>query len=117
VASAGRHAARLGWPAILVGSTLLAAIAVAAPVSPGIRLPIVLWFLAVCPGLAIVRLARLEDGLGELVTGVALSFALIAALAIASVYAQIWQPYVIFGILAAIALAAVAVDVVRARSQ
>jgi len=79
--------------------------------------PFVLWFLGVCPGLAIVRLARLEDGLGELVTGVALSFALLAAVAIASIYAQIWQPYVIFGILAAIALAAVAVDVARTRSR
>ena len=65
-----------GWREVLVVSAVLAgAVQLAPPHSP-LRLAVILWFVLVCPGMAVVRLLAVNDAATELALAVALSIAL-----------------------------------------
>jgi hypothetical protein len=105
------------WPAL----NLLLAAGVAA--SQGIyedldiRAALVLPFLLVCPGMALVRLLRIDDGVAELMLAVALSFALNAIVPGTMLYAGAWSPQVGLLVLIAITLGATLVDLARQRLE
>jgi hypothetical protein len=80
------------WAVALTGSACAAAGAVhfLPPGSPW-RLAVVLWFLTCCPGMAVVRLLRLEQ-LALWVLAVATSLALDLVVAAVMMYAGLWDP-------------------------
>jgi hypothetical protein len=69
-----------------------------------VRSALVAAFVFLCPGLALVRLLRLEEPLFELTLGIALSLALAGLVSVALLYAHAWSPGKGLAILAAIAL-------------
>ena len=108
-------ARELRWP---LGLLYTAAIAGAVVAAGGESLPrtlIVLGFLLLCPGLALLRLAGPFGGLALVVLGLALSIALDMGVALALAYSGLWSAHVALGILIAVVVAAVAADVHRRR--
>jgi len=80
------------WPVILVlsaGAACLAAVVI--PDTP-MGLVIIMWFLFVCPGMALVRLLRLNEPVMEWVLALALSFAIDGIIAGILIYAGAWSP-------------------------
>ena len=51
-----------------------------------------MWFLFVCPGMAVVRLLRLNNAVAEWMLAIALSLALDASVAGLLLYANHWSP-------------------------
>lgn len=68
--------ARVAWPAVTVGSGVVALIAVLGDLGAPARPAMVCWFVLVCPGLAVVRPLRLGSLLWEWTLAVAVSMAL-----------------------------------------
>lgn len=80
------------WSAVIVASALSIAVMTIGGFTGPIRSCLAIWFLFVCPGMALVRLLRLDDFAAELTLALALSLALDAIVAVAMVYARIWSP-------------------------
>jgi predicted nucleotidyltransferase len=95
---------RLLWPAIIILSTIAAGLATFVITDTAVRPFIVLWFLFVCPGIALVRFFRLEELVVEWILALALSFAIDAIVAGALLYAGRWSPTTIIAILMGISL-------------
>lgn len=87
MSAAGRHC-----PALVLASALAAVAVVACGAGPPLRPVVVLWFVFVCPGLAVVRAARLDDRLAEAVLAVALSVGIAGATSGALMYGRSWSP-------------------------
>jgi len=108
--------ASVAW---LAGSAVFAAVSiliVALDVSPDVRAPIVIGFVLVCPGLAIVRLVGIRPATAQLAVGVALSVALAILVPAALLYARAWSPRSALAILVAITISASAVEVALRRT-
>ena len=87
------------WPALLLLSAL-AAWAVYAPLSGVVLRPLImLWFLTVCPGMALVRFLRLRELIAIWTLAVATSLALDTLVASIQLYAGHWSPTLTFSIL------------------
>ncbi len=87
------------WPiAIMLSAALVGALAVGGAGSP-LRPIATLGFLSICPGMAVVRLLRLEDVLTELTLAVAFSIALDSLVAGTMLYAGWWSPEWSLGLL------------------
>jgi hypothetical protein len=87
------------WPvAILLSAAFVGALAVGGA-GPPLRPIATLGFLAVCPGMAIIRLLQLEDVLTELTLAVALSIALASLVAGTMLYVGWWSPMWALGLL------------------
>jgi uncharacterized membrane protein len=105
------------WAALVV---VLAAAAMAltlADVHSPARAAIVLAFVLVAPGLAIVRPIGMRDPMVELMLAVAVSVALDTLAASAILYAGAWSPNLILAVVAAITLAATAVGLLVERRR
>lgn len=61
-----------------------------APLEP-LRLPLVLFFITVCPGLALVRLLHLYNPYAEVALTVALSLATTTTVSLVMVYTELWS--------------------------
>jgi hypothetical protein len=108
---------RPGWREVLLVSAVLAgAIQLAGPHSP-LRLAVILWFVLVCPGMAVVRLLGLEDAATELALAVALSIALAMAAGGIALYSGLWAPGATLAILIAFTAGAAVAPLVRARPR
>jgi hypothetical protein len=91
---------------IAVALAAVAAMAVALAGAPGaLRVPLVLGFLLIGPGMAFVPLLDLGDPVAELTVALGVSLALDLAVAMAMRYAGAWSPLATLAVLAAIALA------------
>jgi hypothetical protein len=100
------------WPVVIVASAALAASGAHWP-QPA-RALVMLWFLAVCPGMALVRLLDLaDDRCGAWTFAIASSLCLQTITATIMVYGRAWSPIWAFNIAVAVAVGAVAIDVVR----
>jgi len=99
--------------AVLAGAAL-AALVVWGSVTPALRGPVVLAFLLVGPGMALVHLLRLRDPLAEMCLAVALSIALDTLVASAFLYAGAWSPSTILVALIAVAVFGAGSDLVTA---
>ena len=101
--------------AVLAGAAL-AALVVWGSVTPALRGPVVLAFLLVGPGMALVHPLRLRDRLAELCLAVALSIALDTLFASAFLYARGWSPDGILAALIAVAVLAAGSDLLAGAS-
>jgi hypothetical protein len=103
----GRPSARVGtfgWPAAMTLSALLVGALTFGDVDTAVRPIVTVWFLLVCPGLAVTRLFRLNDPMSEAMLAVALSITLDSLVAGTMLYAGIWSPRVALGILIAVTI-------------
>lgn len=98
------------WPVVLILSTV--AVAVVTEVTPDVPLRpyIVMWFLFVCPGMSLIRFIRLRDAVAEWTLALALSFTLDASVATVLMYAGLWSPSMILGILMGLCLVCVIIQ-------
>lgn len=80
------------WPAIIIVSTAAVGFVTVAEVEAPARPVIALWFLLICPGMAFVRLLRIQDGFAEWTLAIALSLAFDTVVAGTQLYAGVWSP-------------------------
>jgi hypothetical protein len=92
------------WPTIIILSAVAAGLVNFVFTDIAIRPAIMFWFLAVCPGMALVRFLRLADRVVEWILAIALSFAVDAMVAGILLYAGRWSPTATLGILMGISL-------------
>ena len=98
------------WPAVIATSAIVALAVTYAGAGGPVRALVALWFLAVCPGMALVRLLDLRDVLAELMLAIAVSLSLETIVATTLVYAGGWTPRTSLDVFAAIALVGAAVQ-------
>jgi hypothetical protein len=106
--------ARAWWGPAAIASAILAGALNASGTHSPVRLGVTLWFLLVCPGMALVRLLALDDAAAELALAVALSIALAAAAGGILLYSGRWSPGTTLAILIAITVTAAAAPLARA---
>lgn len=108
-----------GWSNAWLGVMLIAAVAatllVANDSTSPVRPVVTLFFALTCPGMALIRLLRLEDPLAELVLAVATSIAVAGLLGGFLLYYGLWAPEAGLFILVVITLTAVAAERVMIR--
>jgi hypothetical protein len=85
-------ALRAHWTGIALASAALAGAFEVADLHSPLRVAVMLWFVLVCPGMAVVRLLRLHDPADEIALAVALSVALATAVAGIGLYSGLWAP-------------------------
>jgi hypothetical protein len=76
----------------VLGSAAVVGLSVAAGIHSPVRSVAALWFLLVCPGLAIVRLLRLRDVWAVATLAVAVSIGCDTIVAEAMLYTHTWSP-------------------------
>lgn len=79
------------WPLIIIASTIVINVMVFADMSTPLRPLLAIWFVCVCPGLALVRLLRLSDGWSEMALSIALSLTLAIIVVTTLLYAGWWS--------------------------
>jgi hypothetical protein len=93
------------WPILILLLTAAAGLVIlvpevaALPYAQSLRPILVLVFLCICPGMAVVRFFRLQEVVAEFVLGLSLSFCIGAFVAGIILYANVWSPANIFNIL------------------
>jgi hypothetical protein len=102
----------LAWLAVSSFWAAASALVVAIDANPVFRAPVVLSFLLIGPGLAIVRLLGIPAATAQLSLGIALSMALDVLVPAALLYAGAWSPSSALAILVALTIAAALVEVV-----
>jgi hypothetical protein len=80
------------WPVALLLSVAATWIVYALPLQTALRPFIVLWFLAVCPGMTLVRFLRLPGTITRWTLAVAVSLMLEALLTSVQLYSGHWSP-------------------------
>jgi len=99
------------WPPIIGLSAAVVAALVYADIQTPVRPVVVLWFLFVCPGMAMLQLLRLDDQAMKLAIAVALSVAFDTIVAIGFVYAG-WANFdAMFTVILNVTLVALGIDV------
>lgn len=104
------------WPAISLVSAAAVALAVYGGLHGSVRHALVLWFVLVCPGLSLVRLLRIGEAATELMLALALSIALSVLVASVMLYAGLWSPPGVLGVLIGLTLGANALDAATGRA-
>ena len=95
------------WPLLITLSLIGAVAAIVADAPQPVRAILLLWFLVVCPGMAFVRLLRLQGALLEWTLAVALSLAIDLLVAVFVLYVGLWSPVWILVAIATLTLAGV----------
>jgi hypothetical protein len=93
------------WPTVIAASALATLGVTYAGVGAPLRPLVALWFLAVCPGMALVRLLGLQDLLSEVVLAIAVSLSLETIVALIMIYTGAWSPQRSLDIIVGITLA------------
>lgn len=86
------------WPVVIILSAISTSLVTFTFTDTALRPAIVMSFLFVCPGMAIVRLFRLREVVVEWILAFALSFAIDGSVAGIGLYARRWSPSGILGI-------------------
>jgi hypothetical protein len=108
---------RAPWAVAVAVAAVAAPAAALAGAPAAVRIPVVLLFLLLGPGMAFVPLLDLGDPVAELTVAVGISVAVDLAVAMAMLYAGSWSPAATLVVLAALALSgAVAQRVKEARA-
>jgi hypothetical protein len=94
------------WPGLIVASAVAAVVVVLTGWDHPLRAILVLWFLCVIPGLAVLHPLELPDPVTGLALVVPLSLAIDALVAGALVYAGLWSPHLATMIVAVLSMAA-----------
>lgn len=100
------------WPLIIMVSAGAAALCTYVLPGSAVRPFVDMWFLFVCPGMALVRLFRLNNTMSEWMLALALSFALDGIVAGLLLYANHWSPTTVLFILLNVSLLAVMAQVI-----
>lgn len=101
------------WPIVIILSAGAAALFTYVLPGSAARSLVDMWFLFVCPGMAVVRLFRLNNAAAEWMLALALSFALDALVAGSLLYAHHWSPAVTLLILLDFSLLGVIAQVIK----
>jgi hypothetical protein len=109
--------APVAWPTVLVISAAAAYAVTQVEVQAPIRFVVVLWFLAVCPGMGIVGLLRTGSAAQEWTFAVAVSIALEVIVAGTLLYLGSWLPELYLAILIGITGVAAALQMLQARAS
>ena len=80
------------WHALITVSAVCVGILTFMEILSPLRSLVTLWFLFICPGMAVVGLLRIEEQWVKLVLAVALSLAIDAVVAAVMVYTHLWLP-------------------------
>ncbi|MCL5256795.1 MAG: DUF1616 domain-containing protein [Chloroflexi bacterium] len=105
--------AKLVWTLVIAASAAAMGIAIYGNMPVPVRLLAAACFLPFCPGMAIVRLLKIEDGVAELAVAIALSIAIETIVAMALVYARLWSPNLVLAIIIGITVAGTVAQWVR----
>ena len=98
------------WPMVLTVSTVATAAVFFTDSPSALRPWLALWFLLVCPGMAVVRIFDLQDSLLEWVLSIALSISLAGIISTIQIYTHTWSPTAGLGILIGVTLGGVVVQ-------
>ncbi|HLG78575.1 MAG TPA: hypothetical protein VKX46_19340 [Ktedonobacteraceae bacterium] len=101
------------WPVILIFSTAAAALVTFVMPTAAVTPLIVMWFLFVCPGMALVRAFHLGERMIGWTLGVALSFAVDAIVVIIFLYAHFWSLPGMMSVLLTITLLGACAQLIR----
>ncbi len=101
------------WPAAIISSSIVVGILTFADIESPLRPVISLWFLFICPGMAIVRLVGVDEMVVELTLAVAVSLALDTLVPLVMLYAGWWSPKGSLGVLIGVSLAGATLQVIR----
>jgi hypothetical protein len=103
----------LAWPGGMIGSAILVAlVAFVLPLEP-VRPLLVVPFLLICPGMALVRRFRLAEWWLEFLLAIGVSVAVDTLLATAMVYAGVWSPRLLLAVLVWLSLIAGIEELIR----
>jgi uncharacterized membrane protein len=103
----------LTWPGGMICSAILVAlVAFVLPLEP-VRPVLVVPFLLICPGMALVRRFRLAEWWLELLLAIGVSVAVDTLLATAMVYAGVWSPRLLLAVLVWLSLIAGIEELIR----
>jgi uncharacterized membrane protein len=80
------------WPVVLTVSTVATAAMFFTDSPSGLRPALTLWFLLVCPGMAVVRIFDVQESLLEWVLSIALSISLAGIISTIQIYTHTWSP-------------------------
>lgn len=103
------------WPAVIIGSSLSVGILTFADIESPLRPVVSLWFLFICPGMAMVRLIGVDDMMVEVTLAVALSLALDALVAMTLLYAGWWSPEGSLSVLIGVSVIGAATQLMKSR--
>lgn len=92
------------WPIIIATSAVVIGVLVFGDVVSPIRPIVALWFLVFCPGIALVRLLRLQEVWTEVALATAVSLSLDVGVASMLVYSGYWSPKLGLAILISVSL-------------
>ena len=110
----GMRRGPVGWSRLAVWAILVTTVVAAMSLAVDLPGPVgrvaVVLFALTCPGLALVRLLRLEYPLAELSLGVAISVALAGLVGGVLLYTGMWSPPAGLAILVAVTVIALAAD-------
>lgn len=102
------------WPVIIIASAIGAERALSSGSGAPIQPLLVSWFLLICPGMAFVRLLRIEERATEVLLAIALSIAIDMIAAEILLYAEVWSAAWVLSLLIGISLAGVALQIITA---
>ncbi len=105
------------WPVVLVLSTLAVSLAAFLNWQSPLRPLITLWFMAVCPGMALLRVFGLRLAAAGWTLAIAFSLALDTAVGIALLYSGRWSWQTALVILVAITLISTLIEPFLKRSE
>lgn len=88
------------WPGVVLLSAIATIYATFVQITTPLRPALTLWFLLVCPGMAVVHWLGVWDSARRWTLAIALSLALNTIVATAMLYAGVWQPALILLIIA-----------------
>lgn len=101
------------WPLLIIVLAALSLVIVLPDVEFAARAPVVLAFALIGPGMALVRLIRLDEPWVELLLAVVVSLCLAGVVSTATIYAGAWSPQFTLMVLIAVSLGAVLTDLLR----
>ncbi len=101
---------KLVWPLVVIASAAAMGVATYGNMPVPLRLAAAACFLPFCPGMAIVRFLRIQDGMAEFATAIALSIAIETVVATAMVYSRLWYPSIALAVLIGISVVGVCVQ-------
>ena len=104
------------WLALVLASTIAVIVVSVVGVPEVVRAPITVWFIAFCPGMAVVRLLRIDDAVAEAMLAFAVSFALAGLVPGVFLYLGAWSPGWSLAVLVAITVAGLALGPIPAIS-
>ncbi|BCL81636.1 hypothetical protein ccbrp13_41010 [Ktedonobacteria bacterium brp13] len=103
--------ARWFWPIVIICFALAAPITMRVLPGSPLRPLVMMVFLFICPGMALIRFLRLRERASKLALALAVSFSVDGLIAGAYLYSHHWSPLGIMNTLALISIVAVIVEV------